>query len=88
MKWIKIKPEETKKNERRLKGRRLLIKYGDLYLTGMFVLGKFYYYDVASGLVQLVFQKEVTHVSIINAPWLYERRNLQTNRKDSDGATE
>lgn len=55
-------------NESLLENKDLLIKYGDVYLTGAYFNDKFYYYDVSGDLEQLMFQRNVTHIAFISVP--------------------
>lgn len=55
-------------NESLFENKDLLIRYGDVYLTGAYFNDKFYYYDVSDDLEQLMFQKNVTHIAFISAP--------------------
>lgn len=55
-------------NESLFENKDLLIRYGDVYLTGAYFNDKFYYYDVSGDLEQLIFQKNVTHIAFISAP--------------------
>lgn len=55
-------------NESLFENKDLLIKYGDVYLTGAYFNDKFYYYDVSGDLEQLMFQRNVTHIAFISVP--------------------
>lgn len=55
-------------NESLFENNDLLIKYGDVYLTGAYFNDKFYYYDVSGDLEQLMFQRNVTHIAFISVP--------------------
>lgn len=55
-------------NESLFENKDLLIRYGDVYLTGAYFNDKFYYYDVSGDLEQLMFQKNVTHIAFISEP--------------------
>ena len=79
MEWIKIETKRKIHNRRLLSGKDLLIKYDELYLTGMYLLGDFLYYDVSGELSKLMFQEKVTQVSIIYETNYYLQRRKRTN---------
>lgn len=68
MYWMKVVHRAKLLNESLFSNKDLLIKYGDIFLTGAYFDGKFYYYDVSGDLEQLMFQKNVTHIAFISAP--------------------
>ena len=79
MEWIKIETKRKIHNKRLLSGKDLLIKYNYLYLTGMYILGDFWYYDVSGELSKLMFQDKVTQVSIIDETNYYLSRRKRTS---------
>ena len=79
MEWIKIETKRKIHNKRLLSGKDLLIKYNELYLTGMYILDDFWYYDVSGELSKLMFQDKVTQVSIIDETNYYISRRKRTN---------
>ena len=79
MEWIKIETKRKIHNKRLLSGKYLLIKYDELYLTGMYLLDDFWYYDVSGELSKLMFQDKVTQVSIIDETNYYISRRKRTN---------
>ena len=66
-------------NKRLLSGKDLLIKYDELYLTGIYLLDDFWYYDVSGKLSKLMFQDKVTQVSIIDETNYFLSRRKRTN---------
>ena len=79
MEWIKIETKRKIHNKRLLSGKDLLIKYDELYLTGMYLLDDFWYYDVSGELSKLMFQDKVTQVSIIDETNYYLSRRKRTS---------
>lgn len=79
MEWIKIETKIKIHNRRLLSGKDLLIKYDELYLTGMYLLDDFLYYDVSGELSKLMFQDKVTQVSIIDETNYYLQRRERTS---------
>lgn len=79
MEWIKIETKRKIHNRRLLSGKDLLIKYDELYLTGMYLLDDFWYYDVSGELSKLMFQDKVTQVSIIDETNYLLSRRKRTN---------
>lgn len=79
MEWIKIETKRKIHNKRLLSGKDLLIKYGELYLTGMYLLDDFFYYDVSGELSKLMFQDKVTQVSIIHETNYFLSRRKRTS---------
>lgn len=79
MEWIKIETKIKIHNKRLLSGKDLLIKYGELYLTGMYILDDFFYYDVSGELSKLMFQDKVTQVSIIDETNYFLSRRKRTS---------
>lgn len=55
-------------NKSLFENKDLLIRYGDMYLTGQYFNDKFYCHDVSGDLEQLMFQRKVTHIAFISAP--------------------
>ena len=78
MGWIKIETKRKIHNKRLLSGKDLLIKYDELYLTGMYLLDDFWYYDVSGKLSKLMFQDKVTQVSIIDETNYFLSRRKRT----------
>lgn len=79
MEWIKIETKRKILNKRLLSGKDLLIKYNELYLTGMYLLDDFWYYDVSGELSKLMFQDKVTQVSIIDKTNYFLQRRKRTS---------
>mgnify|MGYP003516907798 FL=1 len=79
MEWIKIETKRKIHNKSLLSGKDLLIKYDELYLTGMYLLDDFWYYDVSGELSKLMFQDKVTQVSIIDETNCFLSRRKRTN---------
>jgi hypothetical protein len=79
MEWIKIETKRKIHNKRLLAGKDLLIKYDELYLTGMYLLDDFWYYDVSGELSKLMFQDKVTQVSIIDETNYFLQRRKRTS---------
>ena len=78
MEWIKIETKRKIHNKSLLSGKDLLIKYDELYLTGMYLLDYFWYYDVSGKLSKLMFQDKVTQVSIIDETNYFLSRRKRT----------
>ena len=79
MEWIKIENKRKIHNKRLLSGKDLLIKYDELYLTGIYLLDDFWYYDVSGKLSKLMFQDKVTQVSIIDETNYFLSRRKRTS---------